>query len=331
MPNRIKDKLKKAWQSLSQKSDEEAMSGIGREKVIVFCIALVLAFSIWLVVNLNRDFSIEMSVPIVLGNISTDQVLAEELPDEVTASVSGDGWSLINVYQAPPEVYIDVAQQEVNLFEQIRQQMATNSDVTVQTVNPLSLQLNLEQKKSKKVPVVSNVSVEFVRQYGFLEEPVVDPDSIIVQGAASRIQNINQWPTDPLQLTGINESISRDVALKKPTSLIALSQTEVEYRGEVAEFTEAEVTVPVETRDFPADLNVTFSPSSVNIKYQIPLEEYARLKESRPFAAYVTYAQIQQDASGFVDVQVEKLLNNAHLNLQKTVPLKVAYFTIIGN
>ncbi|MBN2732729.1 MAG: hypothetical protein JXR26_09895 [Balneolaceae bacterium] len=331
MSDYFKDKLKKAWQSLSKKSNEEAISGIGREKIIVFCIALILAFSIWLVVNLNRDYSIEMSVPIVLGNISTDRALAEELPDEVTASVSGDGWSLINVYQSPPEVYIDVTQQRVNLFEQIRQQMSTNSEVTVQTVDPLSLQLNLEPKQSKKVPVISNVSVEFVQQYGFLAEPVVDPDSIIVQGAASRIQNINQWPTESLQLTGINENISQEVALKKPASLITLSQTEVQYRGEVAEFTEAEVTVPIETRDFPANLNVTFSPSSVNIKYQIPLQEYVRFKDSQPFAAYVTYAQIQQDTSGFVDVQVEKLLDNAHLNLRKTAPAKVAYFTIIGN
>lgn len=331
MAESLKEKLNEMWLSLTRKSEEEAMSGIGREKIIVFLISVTLAFSIWLVVNLNRDYNIKLKIPIVMGNISTDQVLAEELPDAVTASVNGDGWSLINIYQAPPEVFIDVTQEEVNLFEQIRQQISAISNVTVQTVDPLSLQLKLEERESKKVPVVSNVDVEFAPQFGFLTEPVLDPDSIIVQGAGSRISNINRWPTKALQLTNIKENIATEVALKEPTSLITLSQNNVQYRGEIAEFTEAEVSVPVETRDFPTGMEVTFSPSTVNIVYQIPLKEFAQYQNARAFTAYVTYEQIQQDTSGFVSVQVEKLLKEAHLNFRKVSPSKVAYFTVIGS
>lgn len=331
MAEGFKEKLKSFWDLLKRKSEEEAMSGIGREKIIVFVVSLILAFSIWLVVNLNRDYNIEMKVPIVMGNISTDQALVEELPDEVTASVNGDGWSLINMYQSPPEVYIDVKQQQVNLFEQIRQQISATSNVTVQTVDPLSLRLNLEPKESKKVPVVSNVSTDFAKQFGFLTKPVLDPDSIIVQGASSRIQNIDEWPTESLQLTNIKEDVATQVALKKPTSLIALSQTQVQYRGEVAEFTETEVTVPVETRDFPTGLNVNFSPSNVQITYQIPLDEYAQYEDMQAFTAYVTYQQIQQDTTGFVQVQIEKLLDEAHLNYRRVSPDKIAYFTVIGS
>ena len=331
MAESFKEKLKGLWDSLTRKSSEEAMSGIGREKIIVFVVSLILAFSIWLVVNLNRDYNINLKVPIVMGNISTDQALAEELPDEVTASVNGDGWSLMNMYQSPPEVYIDVTQPEVNLFEQIRQQISATSNVTIQTVDPLSLQLNLEKKESKKVPVVSNVNVNFVQQYSFLADPVLDPDSIIVQGAASRIRNISQWPTQSLELQNVKQNVVTEVALKEPSSLITLSQTEVQFRGEVAEFTEAEASVPVETRDFPSSSNITFSPSNVSIIYQIPLAEYAQYKDAQAFTAYITYEQIQQDTSGFVQVQVEKLLNEGHLNFRQASPAKVAYFTVIGS
>jgi len=323
--------MKEAWDSLSKKSNEEGMSGIGRERIIVFMIALILAGGLWLVVNFNRDYNIDVKLPIVVGNITTDQALAKELPDKVTASVSGDGWSLINLYQDPPRVYIDVSEQQVNLFEQVRQQMSTNPNVSVQTVEPLYLQLNLEEKQSKKVPVISNVNVDFAKQYGFFTKPEIIPDSITVSGATSRVENIDRWPTEVLKLNRINKSISTEVALIEPPSLIRLSQEQVQYRAEVAEYTEAEITVPVETRDFPAGLNVTFSPLSVDIKYQIPLKEYAALKNSRPFAAYVTYSQIKQDTSGFVEPQVDELLEKNYLNVRKITPSKVAYFTIIRN
>lgn len=329
MVESIKDKLKGFWDMLIRKSDEEAMSGIGREKIIVFLISLLLAFSIWLVVNLNRDYSIKMDVPIVMGNISTDQALAEELPRKVTASVSGDGWSLINIYQSPPKVYIDVSKPQVNLFEQIRQQISATSDVTVQTVNPLSLQLNLELKESKKVPVISNVHTDFAPQYGFLTQPVMDPDSVVVQGAASRIQNINKWPTEALNLQNISGNINTMVELKPPSSLIRLSRSRIQYRAEVAEFTEAQITVPVQTRDFPTGMQVNFSPSTVQIIYQIPLGEYAAFEGQQAYRAYVTYQQIQQDTTGFVEVRVEKLLKEAHLNFKRVMPSKVAYFTVI--
>jgi len=209
--------------------------------------------------------------------------------------------------------------------------MSTNPNVLVQTVEPLYLQLNLEEKQSKKVPVISNVNVDFAKQYGFFTKPEIIPDSITVSGATSRVENIDRWPTEVLKLNRINKSISTEVALIEPPSLIRLSQEQVQYRAEVAEYTEAEITVPVETRDFPAGLNVTFSPLSVDIKYQIPLKEYAALKNSRPFAAYVTYSQIKQDTSGFVEPQVDELLEKNYLNVRKITPSKVAYFTIIRN
>lgn len=331
MANSFKDKIKDVWYSLSRKSGEDAISGIGREKIIVFGVALVLASSLWLIVNLNREYSIDIQVPIILGNITADQALVEELPAKVTASVNGDGWSLINIYQTPPQIYIDVSDREVNLFEQVRQQMSTVSNVSVQTVEPFYFQLNLEEKRSKTVPVVSNVSIDFADQYGFLGDPTFIPDSITVSGAASRIKNIEQWPTKPLKLQKVKTSVSTEIGLKESTSLIILSQQQVQYRADVAQFTEAEVTVPVEKRDFPAGLNVTFSPSRTTIKYRIPLEEYGKFKNSRPFAAYVAYPQIEQDTSGFVKLQVDTLVEEAHLNVRTVEPQRVGYFIIIGN
>lgn len=330
MSNKFSERLKELWEKISRDAAEQR-SGIDREKVVVFIISIFLAFCLWLIVNLNRDFSLDISLPVEVGNITTDQALAEELPDEVTASVNGTGWNLINLYNDPPHVFIDVTGQEVNLFEQVRRQMSGVSNVTVQKVEPLYLQVNLEPKQAKRVPVVSNVDVSFAPQYGFLGEPVIRPDSITVRGAASRIQPITKWPTDSLSFENVKESFTTEVDLKDSGSLITLSESTVEYQAEVAQFTEGEVTVPVQTRNFPAGDVVSFSPSNVTVKYRIPLQQYAEVQD-QPFVAYVNYAQIQQDTSGFVKPHIEVVQDQQlNLKIQSVRPNEIAYFTIIDN
>jgi len=330
MSEKFTQRIKDAWQSLKA-GEDKPIKNIGREKIIVFGISIVLAFSLWFIVNLNRDYNLDVSVPLVLGNISTNQALAEELPKNVTASVNGSGWNLINLYNNPPTVYIDVGKGEVNLLEQVRQEMNTNSDVTMQTVEPLYLQLELEEKQTKKIPVVSNVDVQFAQQYGFISDPVITPDSITVRGAASKINNIEEWPTDSLQLENIKDSVSTVVSLKEGGSLIVLSDTDVQFKADVAQFTEGKISIPVKPRDFPAGYNVTFSPASVEITYRVPLAAYQQVQKGKPFAAYISFEQIQDDDSGFVAAQIEKLSSSSALAVKKVTPRKLAYFSIIGN
>ncbi len=331
MENKFLNRLKDAWQSLLSVKGDSEKKGTDREKVAVFTLSVFLAFCIWLIVNLNRDYNLNIDVPVELGNITTDKALAEELPATITASVTGNGWNLINMYNNPPRVYLDVSGSEINLFEQVRRYMDAISNVRVQTVDPLYLHVQLENKESKTVPLVPNVEVNFADQYDFLDPPVISPDSVTIRGAASRLARISRWPTDSLVLNKVKDSFSMELELRNPESLITLSKSTVNYRAEVAEYTEGEVTVPIETRDFPVGNVISFSPSSVKIKYRIPLSEYAAFNNGRPFRAYVANDQIQQDTTGFVSPQIEKLREKAHLKVRTVQPNEVAYFTIIDN
>jgi hypothetical protein len=331
MKNKILNRLKDAWQSLLSIREDSEKKGTDREKAVVFTISVFLAFCIWLIVNLNRDYNLDVDVSVELGNITSEKALAEELPSTVTASVTGDGWNLINMYNNPPRIYLDVSDNEINLFEQVRRYMGAVSNVRVQTVEPLYLQVRLEDKASKTVPLVTNVKVGFAEQYDFLEPPALDPDSITIRGASSRLARISRWPTDSLVFNNVKDSFSTELELRKPESLITLSQSKVNYSVEVAEYTEDEVTVPIETRDFPVGDVISFSPSSVKIKYRIPLREYAAFNKSRPFRAYVLNEQIQQDTTGFISPQIEKLPEKAHMKVRTVQPSEVAYFMIIDN
>lgn len=331
MANKFTNRIKKAWNSLSRVSGDDESEGLDREKVVVFAISLILAFCLWMIVNLNRDYSIGIELPIEVGNVSSDQALAEELPKTVTASINGSGWNLISMYNDPPQIFIDVSSQEVNLFEQVQRQLGGVSNVTVQTVEPLYLQVRMEPKEEKKVPIRPMVDVSFRNQYGFLRKPKIEPDSVTVRGAASYLEGITSWPTDSLSISEVNENITETLQLKTPSTLVTLSETSVEYQAEVVQFTEGEVSVPVETRNFPVGAMLRFSPSSIDVRYRVPLQKYASFQQGQTFTAYVDYEQIRQDTTGFVTPQIENVSGDSSITIRSVQPREVGYFTIIGN
>lgn len=326
---KLKEKLLDVWQNIIKKSDEDDIAGMGRERIIVFIVALILALCLWLMVNLSLVYNLNIDLPIKLGTVPTGKALAEELPDQATVSVTGEGWKLINLYNNPPSININVSDTEVNLFDQVQQQMDAFSGISIQKVQPLILTVELGDRVSKKVPVRSRIDVSFKQQYGFVGAPTLQPDSITISGAASLIQDINKWPTDSVRLANVAGDIRRTISMKSPGELISLSQNQVDYRANVAQYTEGESQVDIVTRNLPQGRLVSYSPSTITVKYNVPITEYTQVQDQNPFSAFVMYQQIKQDSTGFVTPQIEQTTTSKHIKIRSFQPRNVAYFMVL--
>ena len=330
--DKIKEIALERWNRIFQLSEEQHAEA-GKERIVVFIVALVLAICLWLMINLSRDYNLNINLPVELGNIPADQSLAEDLPSFATVSITGEGWKLINIYNNPPPIYVDVIEDEINLFDQIQQQMNTQPNVMVQKVQPLTISPELEERVTKKVPVISNATVNFSGQYGFVNTPSLSPDSITINGAGSLLQGIDSWPTDSVQLNNINEDISETISLQEPGNLIQLSDTEITYEAEVEQYTEGETRVFIQTHNLPSGRSVSFSPSFITVKYNVPIDEYSEVRDLQNlFTAYVDYSQLQRDSSGFIEPQIELLTGESYnVKIRSSQPESVSYFMVLDN
>jgi len=331
--DQLKDKFFALWNNLVKKSDEEAIAGMGRERLVVFIVSFILALCLWLMVNLSRDYNLNVELPIKLGSLPQDKALVSQLPKTATVSVSGEGWKLISLYNNPPNINVDVSDTEVNLYDQVQQQMNAMPDINVQKVQPLIINLKLENRVSKRVPIHSRVHITFDDQYGMVGDYNLQPDSITVSGAESLIRDIHDWPTDSVNFEDVSSNISHVVKLKKPGELIDLSRNEIIYNAKVEQFTEGEVKIDIETRGLPPGRSVKYSPSSVNVKFNIPIDEYTNLDKTNPFKAFVTYHQIEKDSTGFVAPKIEQVADSSkyHIQIRSYQPRSVAYFNVLGS
>lgn len=326
----FKTKLIAGWDNLIKKSDEDDIAGMGRERIVVFIVALVLAFCLWMMVNLSVNYNLNVELPIQLGAVPAEQALVNDLPETATVSVSGEGWQLINLYNNPPSINIDVNDSDVNLYEQVQQQMNAFA-VSIQKVQPAIFTVELEERVSKKVQVRSLVEVSFKEQYDFVGTPELQPDSVTINGAASLLDDINYWPTDSVHIENVSKDLSRAISLQSPDELINLSQSQVVFNAPVAEYTEGEVKVNIYTRNLPQGRMISFSPLFLTVKYDVPISEYAEVTDTTPFQAFVTYNQIQENTTGFVTPQIEKTTDEYHIKIRSFQPRRVAYYTVLGD
>ncbi|WP_020404297.1 CdaR family protein [Gracilimonas tropica] len=312
-------------------ADEDDARFLRREKIIVFIGAYIMAISLWFIVNLGGSFNLTLNVPVEPGNIPEDMALTEDLPEFVQVSISGDGWQLLNLYNDPPTVVINIEESEVNMFDQVRQRLSYLQEVDIAKVQPLILSVNLEPKISKKVPVKINTNLQFQNRYGLVGEPSYSPDSITVTGAESKIAGIEQWEVkDTLRLSDIRNDISTTLELEGSEGVIELSEQQIRFEANVSEFTEGETTVYIRTRGLPRGQNVNYNPSSVTIKFDVPIEQYANVEKIQPYDVYVPYSKIVEDETGFVTPDIELIANEYELKLRSFQPKAVAYFTVLN-
>ncbi len=311
----------------AEEPDDSAF--IGREKVIVFGVAFFFSLCLWFIVNLSRDFNVTIDVPIQLVNLPDDVSLSSDIPDYASVNVTGEGWKLIPLYSNPPRISLSADARQINLFEQMRSQVGAFSDLNVLQVNPIVLNIETEEKASKKVPVIPKIDLTLQNRYGTVQDPTVEPDSVTITGGQTRVANIDSWETVELELTGVNRSMERRIELERPGSGLSIEPTHVTVRIDVAEFTESEVRIPVRTRNLPSGKAVTYNPSSITVRFDVPIDKFSEVQRMRPFTAFVDYADIEGDTTGFVTPQIEKLVDDINLRLRNYQPSRVSYFNIL--
>lgn len=326
--NRIKNLLKPGTKPGTEETEAKF---IRREKVVVFIAAYIMAVSLWFIVNLSTSFSISINIPIEPGNVPESMALTEDLPEFVQVGVSGEGWQLLNLYNDPPTIVINIEENEINLFEQVRQRLSYLQGIDIAKVQPLILSVDMEPKLSKRVPIRVNTDLKFQNRFALVGRPIVQPDSITLTGAESKIQDITEWAIqDTLKLSNIRDDISTTLKLKDSKGVIELSEQEITFEANVSEYTEGETTVYIRTRGLPRGQNVNYNPSSVTIKFDVPIEQFADVAKIRPYEVFVPYSKILEDSTGFVTPDIEQAADQYELRLRSFQPKAVAYFTVLN-
>ncbi|MDG5768184.1 CdaR family protein [Balneolales bacterium ANBcel1] len=301
-----------------------------REILIVFLIGYVIALSLWLLVNLGREYSITLEVPLQVVEYSDEMAFSEPPPASARVGISGEGWNLFSLYRNPPEIVIPYERGTVSVADRIQEHLAGYPDLVVNKVAPSEFTVAMEMKTQKRVPVAPRIDVRLESRFEIMGDVRSDPDSVTVTGAESVVDTISSWPTEILRLRNVKDRVEQPVRLAGSRSLVSKDTSRVVLSFDVTEFTEGEVRVYVQARNIPEGEQVRLSPSVLTIRYDVPIEHYSRAQEMVPYEAYVDYFDVIEDTTGFLVPEVRPTTEALNLRLRSFQPRRVSYFRVIG-
>jgi YbbR domain-containing protein len=190
---------------------------------LLFLLALLIAYMLWYSLGGQRRERTAVrgfKAPLTLVNLPRDLVITTSVPDTVAVQLRGP----LNVTgdpSMPLEVLLDLsdARSGVHTYPIIEGDIQTHPEVTVVSVDPAAITLELERLETITLPV--RPTVEGTPAPGFaISEVRVAPAQLAIQGPGSLLTALEDVETSPVSVEGAVGSVEATVQPKLPHPML---------------------------------------------------------------------------------------------------------------
>lgn len=285
-----------------------SLLNISGRDLAVFLLALLLAFSIWLIHNLSLKYNafLDVSVQARCNIDGHAEVSADQ--SNVVARCRATGYNVIRSGIRGRHRVVEVNfQPSVMKHKEGDIFYVTSSDlqeythlifgdgVTLEYFTTDTLFFRFPAENSKKVPVVPVTSFSYESQFTNHGPLQLRPDSVTVYGEPYLLDNINSVSTEPIKHNHLSSDVQGEIRLESIKN-VRISDDRVIYSMEVTRFVEIRTELPVMTVNVPSDKSMTVFPSSVEARLKCVFPLYGDPVEG--VFAMVDYNDYQNSLSG---------------------------------
>ncbi len=304
----------------------ELLNISGRD-LAVFVLALLLAFSIWLIHNLSLKYNDYLTSRVIAqcnleghSNISVNQ-------SDIVARCRARGYQVLatraRAKHKPVTVNFDpsvMKHKEDDLFYITSADLTEyahliyDEGVTLDYFVSDTVYFRFPSVDYKKIPVLPVYTISFADQYMADGELKVVPDSITIYGESHRLESIDRAFTNHIKYTSLTSDIQGIVKLENLNG-VRMSDEEVHFILDVARFVEINRTLPVKVVNLPSDKGLQLFPSSVTVsaKLTFPLVDsgYENMELQVDYKDYVNSlsgkcpVKLAVEPKGLISYEVE--------------------------
>lgn len=316
--------------SLFRSSDDTDSPGGDPHRGMAIAVCVILSVVLWLSLTLQEQRMVTVAFPVEISGIPSDKALTAQPPSSVDVQLQGSGMDLLRLVFNPPTVLAAAGKKALNVEESLNLPRA--NDARVQSVTPQSIDVKLEPRVKREVPVRPRLNVQPSSAYELIRPPQIAPGSISVSGATSVVSDLTAWPTDSLTLRDVRDTLQTTVPLQDTlTGLVERSAGAVTVTVQAGKFAEETREVDVEVTGVPGGQNlVALQPSTVRIRYRVLFEQLFDSRRSSEFFATVSYSQIRSDTTGYVTPRIH-VPSDLVIRDPEPIPPRLQYYTFLSD
>ena len=244
----------------------------------------IAAVIFWLSIRLSDEYSTPETIELAYA-LPAGTTFAQDPPKAIEATVTASGWDLLraSLQRGNRVILIDSLdlRQNPDGVISLRREIAeafVGKDIRVDAVTNPRIVVRTEQLITKRVPLVLRSDISYHLGWSAAGKPKLATDTVVISGPRSRVQEIRNWYTDTLRLSGLRDSVSATigVALDKTGGITVLPRsTEVLVR--VQQYTERSIYVPIGVVGYNGADSLSIFPPEALVTCAVGLEDYERL------------------------------------------------------
>ncbi|HDR04765.1 MAG TPA: hypothetical protein ENN84_05910 [Candidatus Marinimicrobia bacterium] len=258
----------------SRKSGKKTTLGRSLELIIPFLLASLL----WLIIVGDSEYSIVIETPIEVYDPRPDKVLKNKIAKHALVRFKGRGASLfIARYFDPPKLILDIStiqrQFQINLkeyYEKYPHRILFSRELLTfqEIVFPDIIEINLDNKVTKEMPVRLNQSVQVKPGYLLIGKVIAQPEVVEITGPQSLLNEYSLIETELIRLREISGNILYKASLINPQpDFFEIKPDNITLIGEVQSIGERLIyEIPVEIKNPPEKQTLRVTPEKVALR-----------------------------------------------------------------
>lgn len=264
----------------------------------------------WLLINLSKEYTSTLRYEVIYDKLAQDKILQEDPISEIDVSVKATGFKLLSANfstrklrflvdklskKTSSDYYFLPRNQRINIIEQLP------SGVKLEQVLLDTIHLKLGSLSSKKVPIKTNIDIQYEIGYNLVKDIKITPDSVLVSGPELQLQNINELKLAPLKLENVSSDIEKklNIVIPEEANKIKISNTNAKIFIEVDKFTEGELEIPVIVKNISQKTDLNIYPKTIKVIFKIGLKDFNKVTADN-FEIICDYKQAQEEGLSYL-------------------------------
>lgn len=304
------------------------LRSLKKTKLRLFLFFLLVALIFWVLTKFSREYTAAVEAHIAYISLPENVSIASNNKRIISFEVTANGFDFLFYKFKQPQINVSVLKyynegetqlivSKEDLIGLISNQLTKNLSVQNLSVNQLTI--NLDELVSKKVKVKLKVDVSFKDGFKAIDSFRLKPDSITISGPSELIKKIKFVETQTYAQKDIDKSINDKIALAgmKDTK-INFNQKEVVLKLEVAEFSQQEISIPIDIINVPPSKSIKIIPQNITVVFDVSLKYFNEINENS-FRVVCDFNDRNSEENFMVPklTQSPEFVRNATLNLNK--------------
>jgi YbbR domain-containing protein len=238
-------------------------------------VSLLLAFFLWFSINVSeRDAEGTIELPLQVRSLASGLIVTSQPAKPIAVTLRGPRTIIDGVDERRERFSIDLSgaapgETRVELNgDMIRPELPRRLKIV--RIEPARAKVRVERLARRRLPVKAELAG--LPPLGYTAEASVTPADVEVSGPASKVEELKEIKTEPVELHGAPEPVQRSVLLSWAGDFVSFTPDHVNVGITFAptmmsrKFEHVEVTV----RNVPAGLHMRLTPPRVDLTVQGP-------------------------------------------------------------